>query len=237
VGPELEAARASLGGTAKKSDTAAPVDWDSLANRQAAAGTTVHGSFVLASGAGAPLQSSAGGGNSLQLLHGDATGATSTAAGPATRVVPLAGPPAAGASTSVPAPHAEAVVRGQINPAVRSCYQNDPDAKSKGPARLAIIIKLTPTGEVDAVSVSSNIAVSPSLATCITTAAHAAKFAAPGANGATVRTALTFGGQDDDASPTAARAKGAPVANAPGHAAHDTASTDTPPANGETARR
>jgi hypothetical protein len=230
VGPELAAARASLGGTAKKSDTGATVDWDSLANRQAAAGTTVRGNFAVTSGAGGPIQSNAGGGDSLQLLHGDATGATSTAAGPVTRVVPLAGPPAAGASTNLPAPHAEAVVRGQINPAARSCYQNDPDSKSKEPVRLGIIIKLTPAGEVDSVSVSSNIAVSPSLASCITAAAHAAKFAAPGATGATVRTALTFPGQDDDASTTAAHAKGAPVAHAPGHAAHDTVSADTPPA-------
>ena len=229
VGPELEAARASLAGTTKKSDAGATVDWDSLANRRTAAGTTVRGSFVLAGGAGAPISSNAGKGENLQSLHGDAMGATSTAAGPATRVVPLA-EPAAGASTSVPAPHSEAVVRGQINPAARSCYQNEPDSKSKGPARLAILIKLTPAGDVDSVSVSGNVAVSPSLAACITAAAHAAKFAAPGANGATVRTALTFGGQDDDASPTAARAKGAPVANAPGHAAHDTASADTPPA-------
>lgn len=234
VGPELAAARASLAGTTKKGDSGAPVDWDSLANHQAAAGTTVR---VLASGSGAPIQSSAGSGDNLQLLHGDAMGATSTAAGPATRVVPLALPPAAGASTSVPAPHAEAVIRGQINPAARSCYQNDPESKSKELVRLAIIIKLTPAGEVDSVNVSSSIAVSPSLASCITTAAHAAKFAAPGATGATVRTALTFPAQDDEASSPAAHAKGAPVANTSGRATHDTASSDPPPANAETARR
>jgi hypothetical protein len=221
VGPELEAARASLGGATKKSDSGAPVDWDSLANHQAAAGAA-GGGLMLASGAGGPIASSAGGGKSLQRLHGDAMGATSTTAGPGTRVVPLSDPQVGGASTSVPAPHAEAVIRGQINPAARSCYQSDLDAKSKGPARLVILIKLTPAGEVDSVAVSSNIEVSPSLASCITTAAHAAKFAPPGANGATVRTALTFPGSDDDASPSAARAKTSPVGGAPTHAPGDT---------------
>jgi hypothetical protein len=237
VGPELEAARASLGGATKKSDAAAPVDWDSLANRQTAAGAT-GARFVLASGAGAPIQSNAGGGQNLQMLHGDATGATSTTAGPATRVVAPADPQVGGASTSAPAPHAEAVIRGQINPAARSCYQSDPDAKSRGPARLVIVIKLTPAGTIDSVGVSSNIEMSPSLASCITTGARAAKFAAPGANGATIRTALTFAGPDDEASPSSARIKGAPVASAPGHAARDTlANGDAPPTSGDAARR
>jgi hypothetical protein len=237
VGPELEAARASLGGTTKKSDTGAPVDLNSLANRQTTAGTGVRSSFVLASGAGAPIQSNAGGAESLQMLHGDATGTTSTTAGPA-RVVSLAGLQVDGASASVPAPHVEAVIRGQINPAARSCYQNDPASKSKGPVKLVILIKLTAAGEIDSVSVASNIAVSPSLASCLTAAAHAAKFAPPGPNGATVRTALTFPGQDDEASPTAARGKAAPAASAPARAARDKAADADPrPTTGETARQ
>ena len=85
-----------------------------------------------------------------------------------------------------------------------------------------MLIKVTPTGEIDSVSISSNVGVSPSVASCITTAAGAAKFAAPGANGATVRAAFTFPGQEDLAPPTAARAIGAQVASVPGQAARDT---------------
>lgn len=204
MGPELEAARASLDGTAKKSDTGAPVDLNSLANRQAAAGNTIANGLALPAGAGAPIASNAGGGDGLQVLHGDATGATSTTAGPAVRVVPRDG----GATTSVPAPHAEAVLRGQINPAAKSCYESDPDSKSRRPGRLVILIKLAPGGEVDSVSVSSNVGLSPSVASCVTSAARAARFAAPGANGATVRAAFAFPGQEDLAAPANARAIG-----------------------------
>jgi hypothetical protein len=99
-----------------------------------------------------------------------------------------------------------------------------------------LVIKVTPAGEIDSVSVSSNVGVSPSVASCITTAAGAAKFAAPGANGATVRAAFTFPAQEDLAPPAAASAVGAQGANASEHAARDTlAKADTRPANGETA--
>jgi len=236
VGPELEAARASLGVSTKKSDAGGPVDLKSLANRQAPAGNPVANGLALPSGATAPIPSNGGGGDSLQMLHGDATGATSTAAGSATRIVPLGDLQRGGASMSVPAPHAETVIRGQINPAARSCYESDPDSKSRRPGRLVILIKVTPAGEIDSVSVSSNMGLSSSVASCITTAARAAKFAAPGANGATVRAAFTFPAQDDEAPPAAAHAKGAQATNASAHETHDAlAKADTQPTNGVTA--
>ena len=103
-----------------------------MANRQAAAGNTVASGLTMPCGAGAAIQANGGGADSLQVLHGDATGATSTTAGPAVRVVP-AGPPGwVGAER--PAPHAETVIRGQINPAAKSCYENDPDSKLGRPA-------------------------------------------------------------------------------------------------------
>jgi hypothetical protein len=237
AGPELEAARASLG-TTKKSDTGAAVNLHSLANRQVAAGSTAASGLALPTGAGAPIQSNAGGGESLQALHGDATGITSATAGPAIRFVPVGGLQGGGAAMSAPAPHAEAVLRGQINPAAKSCYENDPDSRSRRPGKLVILIKLTAAGEIDSVSESSNIGMSPSVVSCITTAARAAKFAAPGANGATVRAAFTFPGREDVAPLAAARAMDAQVANAPAHAAPPTlAKADTQPTNGETAHR
>ncbi len=236
VGPELAAARASLGGTTKKSDTGTPVDWNSLANRQAVAGSTVANGLALPSGAGATIQANAGGGDNLQVLHGDATGAASTTARPAIRVVPLDPVQDGWAAASVPAPHAETVIRGQINPAARSCYDNDPDARSRQPGRLNILIKLTATGEVDSVSVASSVGVSPSVASCITTAAGAARFAPPGAKGTTVRASFAFPGQEELPPPPAARPIGAPTASPPGHAARDTLA-DARPASVETVHR
>jgi hypothetical protein len=207
VGLQLEAARASLGGTTKKKDTGAPVDLNGLASRQIVAGSTVDTSLALPSSAGTPIQSSPGGGGSLQMLHGDATGAVSTTAGPATRVVPSSSLEQDGASASVPPRHAEAVIRGQINPAARACYENDPQSKSRPLARLVILIKLAASGDVDSVSVSGDTELTPSLTSCITTAAHAARFAAPGANGATVRAAIAFAAQEDTTRLAAAHAK------------------------------
>ena len=238
VGPQLEAARASLGGKTKKSDASAPFDWNTLANRQAVAGTTVANGFALPSSAGVPIPTNAGGADSLQTLHGDATGATTATAGPAIRVVPVGDIQQGGATPSAPAPHAEAVIRGQINPAAKSCYENDPDSKSKQPGKLILFIKLTPAGQVDSVAIASSIGLSPSVVSCITTAAGAAKFAAPGTNGATVRAAFSFSGQEDPTPPAAAHPKGAQGASASGHAAPDPAAkADTQPTNAETAHR
>ncbi len=222
VGPELAAARVSLGGTTKKSDTGAPVDLNSLANRQTAAGNTSAYGLALPSGAGEPIRSNAASADTLQVLHGGATGATSTTAGPAARVVIPGSVQDGPASASVASPLAQTVIRGQINPAAKSCYENDPDSKSRPRGRLIMLIKVTPAGEIESVSVASNVGVSPSVASCITTAAGAAKFAAPGANGATVRAAFTFPGQEDLAPPAAASTGGAQGTSVSGQAAHDT---------------
>jgi hypothetical protein len=219
VGPELAAARASLDAT-KKNATDGSADLNSIANRQAAAGNKVGGGLGMPSGAGAPMQSTAGGGDSLQVLHSDATGVTSTNAGQVIRIVPVGAAQDARASMSGPAPRAETVVRGQINPAAKSCYENDPDSKSKPAGRLVMLIKLTPAGDIDSVDVSNNVGVNPAVASCIAAAAGAARFAPPGAKGATVRAAFTFPAPEEDLpAPTAGRAVGAQVASASGHAA------------------
>ena len=216
VGPELAAARASLGGTTKKGDTGAPVDLNSLANRQA---TTGGNGLVLPHGSGESIQSNGGGGDSLQVLRSDATGVPSTNAGQVIRVVPVGAAQDGRASMSGPAPRAETVVRGQINPAAKSCYENDPDSKSKPAGRLVMLIKLTPSGNIDSVDMSNNVGVSPSVASCIAAAASAARFAPPGAKGATVRAAFTFPAPEEDLPPpTAGRAVGAQVASASAHA-------------------
>jgi hypothetical protein len=208
-GPQLQAARASLVGKTKKSDIGGPVNLTTLANRQAASGNSVANPLALPSTTSAPIQSSAAA--SLQMLHGVATGSTSTTAGQATRVVPAGGIQDDGPSTSIQAARPETVIRGQINPAARTCYENDPDSKTRAPGRLIVLIKVNSTGDVEAVTVASNVGVSPPVASCITTAARAAKFAAPGAKGATVRAAFTFPAPESPAPPSGGGTQSAQV--------------------------
>jgi hypothetical protein len=208
-GPQLQAARASLVGKTKKSDIGAPVNLTSLASRQAASGHSVANTLALPSTTSGPIESSAAA--SLQMLHGVSTGSTSTTAGQATRVVPVGGIQDDGPSTSVQAARPETVIRGQINPAARTCYENDPDSKTRAPGRLIVLIKVNPTGDVETVTVASNVGVSPSVASCITTAARGAKFAAPGANGATVSGAFTFPAPESPTPPSGAGTKNAQV--------------------------
>jgi hypothetical protein len=128
------------------------------------------------------------------------------------RIVPVGDADHGAPSPSALPLHPEAVIRGQINPAARSCYASDPDSKSRRPGRLVILIKLTPAGEIDSVSVPINVGVSPSVAACITTAAHAASFAPPGASGAMIPASFTFPGPADQAPSADPSVKGAPRA-------------------------
>jgi hypothetical protein len=203
VGPELKAARANLGATGS------PVDLNSLADRKAAGGAAL----TLPSGAGEPMPSNTGGSDNLQAVRGDATGATATAAGSTYRV-DLPADQQGGAVAAGAPQLPETVIRGQINPAAKGCYESDPAAKAKKPGRLSILIKLNAAGEVDAVTVANNVGLSPFVASCITAAAHAATFAAPGANGATIRAAFAFPAQEDPAPAAAPHAKVAVAAPA-----------------------
>jgi hypothetical protein len=188
--PPPAAARANPLPTAKKGGKDA-VDWNGLASRQAAAGNTGGNGLAVPGGPGTPVQSSAVGAAKLQSLHGDASAPTPTTAGQVTRIAPEASADP-GASTSPPAPAPDAVLAAQINPVAKSCYETDPSSASRPSGRLVILVKVTPTGDVDSVSVGINDGVSPSVARCITTAARAVKFTAPGAAGAAVPAAFKF---------------------------------------------
>jgi hypothetical protein len=143
------------------------------------------------------------------MLHGDVTAATTTTAGQASRIVPVGDLQSGGTPVGVPPAHPEAVIRGQVNPAAKNCYDSDPDSKSKRSGRLVILLKVAPSGEVDSVSVANDTGLSPSVTSCITTAARAVRFAPPGAHGTTVRAAFAFPGQEQQSGPAVPPAKSA----------------------------
>jgi hypothetical protein len=128
------------------------------------------------------------GSGTLQGLHGSTSTPGATTAGQASQVAP---PPLADPA-AVPSNSPDLVVKNQIMPAARTCYANDPSSQTHAPGRLALLIKVSATGTIDSVTVGINAGVAPSLVSCITAAARAAKFVAPGDAGATVPATFIF---------------------------------------------
>jgi hypothetical protein len=175
---------------AMKDDNGAPVDLNSLANRSGGISNTA-GGLNLPNGAGGPIRPGQGGAG-LQGLRGGETGGASTSAGQAT-VVKIRGDVEYGGSTaSVPVSNAEAVIRSQIHPGAKRCYQQGLESDPTQSGRLVILIKVAPSGEVDSVSVSSNSGLSSGVANCIQRVAKRAKFDAPGASGSSISVPFNF---------------------------------------------
>jgi len=179
---------AALAG-AMKDDNGAPVDLNSLANRQGGISNTTGGLNI--GGSGGPIQPGKGGGG-LQSLRGGETGGASTSAGQAVKVVPVGDVQYGGSSMSVPVSNAEAVIRSQIHPGAKRCYQKGLESDPTQAGRLVIMIKVAPSGEVDSVSVASNSGLAPGVASCISSVARRAKFDAPGSNGSTISVPFNF---------------------------------------------
>jgi hypothetical protein len=175
---------------AMKDDNGAPVDLNSLANRTGGISNTT-GGLNLPGGANGPIKPGQGPGG-LQNIHGGETGTAGTGAGVATKVVPVGEVQYGGSSMSVPVSNAEAVIRSQIHPGAKRCYQKGLENDPTQAGRLVILIKVSPSGEVDSASVASNSGLSPGVAGCIASVARRAKFDAPGANGSTISVPFNF---------------------------------------------
>ena len=175
---------------AMKDDNGAPVDLNSLANRQGGISNTT-GGLNLPGGAGGPIKPGQGPGG-LQNIHGGDTGGAATGAGTAQKVVPVGDVQYGGSSMSVPISNAEAVIRSQIHPGAKRCYQKGLENDPTQSGRIVILIKVSPSGEVDSASVASNSGLSGGVAGCIASVARRAKFDAPGANGSTISVPFNF---------------------------------------------
>ncbi len=175
---------------AMKDDNGAPVDLNSLANRSGGISNTT-GGLNLPNGAGGPIRPGQGGAG-LQGLRGGETGGASTSAGQAVKVVPIGDVQYGGSSASVPVSNAEAVIRSQIHPGAKRCYQQGLESDPTQSGRLVILIKVAPSGEVDSVTASSNSGLSSNVANCIQRVARRAKFDAPGPSGSTISVPFNF---------------------------------------------
>jgi hypothetical protein len=174
---------------AMKDDNGAPVDLNSLANRSGGINNPA-GGLNLPNGGG-PIRPGQGGAG-LQGLRGGETGGASTSAGQAVKVIPVGNVEYGGSTASVPVSNAEAVIRSQIHPGAKRCYQTGLNSDPTQSGRLVILIKVAPSGEVDSVSVSSNSGLSAGVAKCIQGVAGRAKFDAPGPSGSTISVPFNF---------------------------------------------
>jgi len=174
-----------------KDDNGAPVDLNSLANRQGGISNTGGNGLNLPGGAGGPIQPGRGGGG-LASLRGEKTGGASDSAGVAVKVVPIGNVSSEPAVASVPVSNAEAVIRSQVHPGAKRCYQKGLESDPSQAGKIVIIIKVAPSGEVDSATVASNSGLSAQVASCIATVAKRAKFDAPGASGSTISVPFNF---------------------------------------------
>ncbi len=176
---------------AMKDDNGAPVDLNSLANRQGGISNTGGNGLNLPGGAGGPIQPGRGNGG-LQGIGVDKTGGSSANAGTATKVVPVGDVQYGGSQMSVPVANAEAVIRSQVHPGAKRCYQKGLESDPSQSGKIVILIKVAPNGEVDSVNVSSNAGLSAQVANCIAGVARRAKFDPPGASGSTISVPFNF---------------------------------------------
>ncbi len=172
---------------AMKDDNGAPVDLNSLATREGGISNSTSG-LNLPGGANGPIKPGTGPGG-LQNLHGDGTGPAVNGAGTITKVVPVGDANFGGASASVPVSNAEAVIRSQLQPRARACYNaalaQDPTISGK----LVISMQIGADGGVTGVSASG---MGGQIAGCISAAARRLQFASPGGSGSTISTSFNF---------------------------------------------
>jgi hypothetical protein len=186
---------AALGGgpstsAAMKDDNGAPVNLNDLANRSGGLSNQTSNGLNLNPGGGGPIQPGKGG--NLQGVLGGQTGPASTGAGTETRVVPIGNVSVGTSSQSVPISNAEAVIRSQIAPGAKACYQRGLAQDPTQQGKVVIFIKVGPSGEVETASPSSNTGLSATVASCIASVARRARFDPPGPTGSQLSVPFNF---------------------------------------------
>jgi hypothetical protein len=171
----------NLRGVVTAGGDGAPVNLDDLGSREARIGNASGDGLDLPAGAGAPIRGRTG-----FTFPARETGEIPTSAGRATRVVLVPVVHEETPALSAPVPNAEAVIRRQIEPGAKRCYQKGLDSDPTQSGKLVLSIRVAPSGEVDSATVSSNAGLSAGVADCIAGVARRAKFDRTGPGGATI---------------------------------------------------
>jgi hypothetical protein len=172
----------------RRDDDQPPVDLDALARRSTGVDDRPYA-------LGLPRETGpilARPGDDLTSLHPSQTAPIASTAGTVRPVVPfrMDGEPP---RTSARIANAEAVIRTQLQPRARQCYQHAVTADPSLPdGSLVIAIQVGASGEVGSAGVTSRTGLSPQVAACIQGAASRLTFESPGAGGATVTVPFHF---------------------------------------------
>jgi hypothetical protein len=170
----------NIRGLTASGDNGAPVDLEALRNRREAISDTRSGLNL--PGVDRPLQLDRSG--FTLPLHD--TGGASTSAGRMTRVAPVGDVKEDAPSFSGSLPDAEAVIRSQIHPGAKRCYQRGLDSDPNQAGKLLLSIRVAPSGEVESANISTDAGLSAAVANCIAAVARRARFSPTGPGGATI---------------------------------------------------
>lgn len=167
-------------------DDPAPVNLDDLANKP---GAVVNNPLALdLPHASDPIHVT---NDPLTSMHPGETAPVVSTAGTVKPVVPFQMQQDA-PQTSVAMAGAEAIIRRQLQPRARQCYQhavnNDPSLPD---GNILVTIRVSPGGDVASAS-AARTGLSPAVASCIQSAASRLTFDAPGAAGATITVPMHF---------------------------------------------
>jgi hypothetical protein len=178
---------ANLRRALQQGDEVAPVNLDALGERRT--GVDDRPSALDLPHAGEPMAPGRRG-DLRDLEH--TTAAVASTAGPARPVVPFSlrqDPPQATSTIA----NVESVIRTQLQPRARACYQHAVNADESLPdGSLVVVIRVAPSGEVTSAGIANRVGLSAPVGSCIAGAAQRLVFDAPGPPGATVSVPMHF---------------------------------------------
>ena len=172
----------NLRGGMTSEDNGAPIDLEALADRRARIGNASGDGLDLPGAVGEPIQP----GRTGFTLPTRDTGEAPNSAGRMTRVVLAPAVHEESPVLSAPVPDAEAVIRRQIEPGAKRCYQKGLDSDPTQSGKLVLAIRVAPSGEVESATIASHAGLSAGVADCVAGVARRAKFDRTGPGGAAI---------------------------------------------------
>ena len=93
---------------------------------------------------------------------------------------------------STPVANAEAVIRRELYPRARRCYQRALDIDSTQAGKVLLTLRVGASGEVASVGAESRGGLSRAVSCCVAGAAQGLRFAPPGPSGSTLSVGVDF---------------------------------------------